>query len=1067
MRKLLKGLADEVDAAMMNNCLRTGQFLPCDRLDRFVTRENVTEIINHGDDGELLNKQILIEFVLRDARKLFLILVLITKKTKKLSSWLNDFYSNDVIDKLLPIEFHREDDGTYYGIATNAGDEKQFRFFNRWERNDCRLFDNWQFSVLAPVFAGDPFHHQLHPKTILPYLELPKVHKPASGFFGEVSRVEIHKAHVPQLTPPENILWFRDGNGHGTLQIADLGLATFHAKEQNTKDRQGMVTLTPSGTSRYEPPEMDSTRSTPDARSRQYDMWSMGCVTLELLLWLVYGNHALDTFKSSTTHFWEPGDWAGNAPYRVHSYVVSCIRVMKKQLQDNNNDNTAYIDILSLVEGRLLVVAVSEDYVSSADHREIAAVLCKEMAEVQRNCKSSGTYLTPLDLEYPSDTIRARQQHVPTGSNLLEVPGRRDVPRGTIARQEPSPEINLPERTVIRRPTDEWGLDYVNAWHSSPDNDFANRYFDIVKWDDVKPAPQTEVPLLCDNCSALNTSSIFSGVYKLADLREKSSVCDLCEMLYAALKAASVGLSQTISLKQSGSTVSVDHGHDLLSIYSEPGHVLPVGTQLGLPQLLPVDSAARFQLLKQLIRECDEDHDLCRPKDDENLKEMPTRLLDIKDNIKLVESKSIVSSPYVALSHCWGSLEGSAKLCASRDNLQDLRNSIKFERLPRTFRDAMTVTRKLGMRYIWIDSLCIIQDDKQDWEYEAARMEQVFRGAYFTIAATSAKTSNDGFLTPRRPRSFLELITLNGQKVYVCRAVDNFYEDVELGELNERGWVLQERALSRRSIHFSSNQIYWECGAGIHCETLTRLNNSKAAFLGDANFPTSALEYYRDGRQVLLQDLYERYSRLDFTVPSDRSVAILGLERRLARTFKTEAIYGLFAIYFGRGLLWQRGSPKKMKHISSKGVQRVPSWSWFSKEGSIKYMNLEFEQIEWVTKDLRGPFMHKGKSSRMPSNSVINGHQDVFQGLARRLVLKKSELLVRIWFDAEDEFDTEDLRCIVIGRDKSKDDGLQAQVHALIVHPCIALGDAAYKRVGVGSLMAAHIDDEVSWVSVW
>jgi hypothetical protein len=201
-------------------------------------------------------------------------------------------------------------------------------------------------------------------------------------------------------------------------------------------------------------------------------------------------------------------------------------------------------------------------------------------------------------------------------------------------------------------------------------------------------------------------------------------------------------------------------------------------------------------------------------------------------------------------------------------------------------------------------------------------------------------------------------------------------------------------------------------------------------------------------------------------VPSDRSVAILGLERRLARTFHTEAMYGLFAIYFGRGLLWQRGSPQRMKHIASKGAHPVPSWSWFSKEGSIKYMNLEFEKIEWVTKDLRGPFKHKGNSPRPSYTSEINERPNGFMGLSRRLVLKKLELLVRISFDVEDEFDIEDLRCIVVGRDKAKVNGPQAQVHVLIVHPLNPSDSIAYKRVGVASLMAAHVGDEVSWVSV-
>jgi serine/threonine protein kinase len=295
------------------------------------------------------------------------------------------------------------------------------------------------------------------------------------GIFAALTELHENNCRHGDLKP-ENILWFQDDSGHGTLQIADLGLATFHAKEEDTKGRKGVITSTPSGTSRYEPPEMDSTREAPDARSRQYDMWSMGCVLLELLVWLVYGNKALDKFKSFTEHFWEPGDRAGNAPYKVHPYVASCIRVMKSQLQDKDNNKTAYKDLLSIVEKRLLVVAVSEAYVSSTDHREIAAVLCAQMAEIERICQSSETYLTPLDLNYPSDIIRAQQQHTPTGTSRLEVPGGRRVSIDTLARQEPSPEGNLPDRTVIRRPTGEGGLEIRSSSNMAAPEHQVSRY---------------------------------------------------------------------------------------------------------------------------------------------------------------------------------------------------------------------------------------------------------------------------------------------------------------------------------------------------------------------------------------------------------------------------------------------------------------------------------------------------------------------------------------------------------------------------------------------------------------
>jgi hypothetical protein len=106
--------------------------------------------------------------------------------------------------------------------------------------------------------------------------------------------------------------------------------------------------------------------------------------------------------------------------------------------------------------------------------------------------------------------------------------------------------------------------------------------------------------------------------------------------------------------------------------------------------------------------------------------------------------------------------------------------------------------------------------------------------------------------------------------------------------------------------------------------------SSMAALLGDANFPKSALEYYRDGRQLLIQDLYERYSGLAFTKYAYRAVAILGLQKRLARAFRTQAAYGFFAVYFARGLLWKRSDCRRMKRIIQPTGRRVPSWSWFS-----------------------------------------------------------------------------------------------------------------------------------------
>jgi len=176
---------------------------------------------------------------------------------------------------------------------------------------------------------------------------------------------------------------------------------------------------------------------------------------------------------------------------------------------------------------------------------------------------------------------------------------------------------------------------------------------------------------------------------------------------------------------------------------------------------------------------------------------------------------------YIALSHCWGE---KLPLRTTKDKLEDYKQHIESSELPQTFLDAVTVAREIDVQYLWIDSLCIIQDDSGDWEKESQKMEQVFSSAYCTISATSAKNSHEGFL----PFPVKEAVRiLDGEKsqfaVYACIADKSFKQAVdEDGLLNTRGWVLQERALSRRTIHFTGPQIFWECGSVIRYDNLSQ-----------------------------------------------------------------------------------------------------------------------------------------------------------------------------------------------------------------------------------------------------
>lgn len=236
------------------------------------------------------------------------------------------------------------------------------------------------------------------------------------------------------------------------------------------------------------------------------------------------------------------------------------------------------------------------------------------------------------------------------------------------------------------------------------------------------------------------------------------------------------------------------------------------------------------------MRHCDNNHRCVSPLPaGQAAATVPTRLIFVgspsQPGLRLVHPPRCGAGPpprYVALSHCWGSdVPESQRFCTYRTNIDEHKRGIRFDRLPSSFRDAVTLTRSLGVEYLWIDSVCIIQRDEDDWEAESGRMEDVFSSAYCTVAASSAPSSLAGFLG-RRGREPRPCCTVGGDghrggPFYLCKSIDDFERDVESSILNSRGWVLQERALSRRIIHMAENQIYLECYQGIHSETLARI----------------------------------------------------------------------------------------------------------------------------------------------------------------------------------------------------------------------------------------------------
>jgi len=465
---------------------------------------------------------------------------------------------------------------------------------------------------------------------------------------------------------------------------------------------------------------------------------------------------------------------------------------------------------------------------------------------------------------------------------------------------------------------------------------------------------------------------------------------------------------------------------------------------------------------------------------------------------------------YIALSHPWGDKRHNNHFCTLHENLSSrIRNGISISDLPDTLRDAVEVTRRLGVRYLWIDTICIIQGPDGDFGTEATRMETVFSLAYCVITASRATGTSSGFLlSHRRRRDFISL-PFPGQQsgnLYICEAIDDFQTDVIDGSLNKRGWVLQERALARRTIYFTATQTYFECGAGVRCETLARMMNNQAAFLGDPNFPAVAVQSSKGGRIRLYESLYKTYSALEFTNLSDRPIAIAGLEQRLVRAFDTHGGYGVFdGPFFGRSLLWKRDETvpgnREMRLIDfelrDERSFRVPTWSWMAYAGVISFMDLPFDSVEWRTGSEKGVLSpwhhslsssgsgHKSGGTTTASSSTTNttwhtgktNEMTVLRARARKLAMPLSQAQEGIIWDktggpvqfienrpgvATTEME---VRCVVVGRQKAAHKGADRSVlqhYVLVVgktHPMDDVDESkeVYRRLGVGAIPGSWI----------
>ena len=211
---------------------------------------------------------------------------------------------------------------------------------------------------------------------------------------------------------------------------------------------------------------------------------------------------------------------------------------------------------------------------------------------------------------------------------------------------------------------------------------------------------------------------------------------------------------------------------------------------------------------------------------------LPTRVLDVgatngSCQLRLLKTHGL-GGQYIALSHCWGL---NRHIVTNVNNLELHERRIPYESLPKTFQDAALITRSVGIRYLWIDSLCIIQDDIQDWKSEAAKMADVYRNAYCTIAATGSRGDQEGILVDRTGQDICTLrYEANNTDLLITYIEEDVFALKQLlfhSPLSQRAWCLQEKLLSPRIIHFTESRAIWECRTRFETEDLLVLGPEK------------------------------------------------------------------------------------------------------------------------------------------------------------------------------------------------------------------------------------------------
>lgn len=360
---------------------------------------------------------------------------------------------------------------------------------------------------------------------------------------------------------------------------------------------------------------------------------------------------------------------------------------------------------------------------------------------------------------------------------------------------------------------------------------------------------------------------------------------------------------------------------------------------------------------------------------------LPARILDLtavdQDIVRLVVPDGGCGR-YACASYRWGS---TGNFTLTTDNISQLQDGgVKRSLLPRTIQDVIDVCRKLGLRYLWVDSLCIQQDSKSDWQVESLKMASYYGNCFISIAATSSPDSDSGWQLHERPTAikltgvgpdFLPFRLL----AYPLDEIEGFDEQKHFTQVSEkeiaqnfqllkRGWVYQERRLAPRVLHLCQEELLFECATDIVCECghckEYQINWTKST-------PEPKLRLYTYGNATPAPEVQEKqkiekvwrsacaaYSTLDLTFATDKLPAISGFAKSMQ--FTGRYLAGLWEEWLFADMCWYVGpelvvdDPRISLQNSIREDERrlavksrpepyiAPSWSWASVEEPVTFL---------------------------------------------------------------------------------------------------------------------------------